>query len=250
MREPYAAPADEIGGGAVLHILVVDDDPQTRHLVVRYLIENRFQASSAQNARDMRETLASVHVDLVLLDIMLPGTSGLELCREIKQQSGLPVIMLTAKGDETDRIVGLEIGADDYVSKPFSPRELLARIKAVLRRHGDCPAQAGAATQRVGFNGWTLDLARRELLSPSGALVELSTGEYDLLMAFVEHPQRILTRERLLDLSRNRVAAGFDRSVDVQVSRLRHKLEGETGQPIIKTVRGVGYMFLPAVHKQ
>ena len=249
MRDPHAAPAEETGRGAALHILVVDDDPQTRHLVVRYLVENGFQASSAQNARDMRETLASVHIDLILLDIMLPGTSGLELCREVKQQSRLPVIMLTAKGDEADRIVGLEIGADDYVTKPFSPRELLARIKAVLRRHGESP-RAEAVTQRIGFNGWTLDLARRELLSPAGAIVELSTGEYDLLIAFVEHPQRILTRERLLDLSRNRVSAGFDRSVDVQVSRLRHKIEGETGQPIIRTVRGVGYMFLPAVHKQ
>ncbi|TXL80424.1 response regulator [Vineibacter terrae] len=234
---------------AAPRVLVVDDDPPTRQLVVRYLTGNGIQSRGARDAREMREALAETEFDLIVLDIMLPGVSGLDLCREIRQRSTIPIIMLTAKGDETDRIVGLEIGADDYLSKPFSPRELLARTKAVLRRRDGTRPQAGIFTSRLGFSGWTLDLTRRELLSPSGAVVDLTSGEHDLLVAFVEHPQRVLSRDRLLDLARNRVAAGFDRSVDVQVSRLRRKIEGEGGQPMIKTVRGVGYMFVSAVHK-
>lgn len=237
--EPLAAP----------RVLVVDDDPPTRQLVVRYLTGNGLQARGARDPREMREALAETGFDLIVLDIMLPGTSGLELCREVRQRSMIPIIMLTAKGDETDRIVGLEIGADDYLPKPFSPRELLARINAVLRRRHGVPPQIGAFTQRLEFSGWTLDLTRRELLSPSGAVVDLTSGEHDLLVAFVEHPQRVLSRDRLLDLARNRVSAGFDRSIDVQVSRLRRKIEGETGQTMIKTVRGVGYMFVPGVNK-
>jgi len=249
MTDNHAAPASQRGDGAAERILVVDDDPQTRHLVVRYLLENGFQASGARDAREMREVLGAADIDLIVLDVMLPGASGLELCREVRQRSTTPVIMLTAKGDETDRIVGLEIGADDYLAKPFSVRELLARIKAVLRRRGTHPPLVGNAGQCLRFNGWTLDLTRRELLSPAGAVVELSTGEYDLLVAFAEHPQRVLSRERLLDLARNRIAAGFDRSIDVQVSRLRSKIESDGGPPMIKTVRGIGYMFTPAVHR-
>lgn len=249
MTDNHAAPASQRGDGAAERILVVDDDPQTRHLVVRYLLENGFQASGARDAREMREVLGTTDVDLIVLDVMLPGASGLELCREVRQRSTTPVIMLTAKGDETDRIVGLEIGADDYLVKPFSARELLARIKAVLRRRDPRSTLVGNAAQCLSFNGWMLDLTRRELLSPAGAIVELSTGEYDLLVAFAEHPQRVLSRERLLDLARNRIAAGFDRSIDVQVSRLRSKIEANDGPPMIKTVRGIGYMFTPVVHR-
>jgi len=230
-------------------ILVVDDDAQTRQLIVRYLMENGLKAIGARDATETWEALASVDFDLIVLDIMLPGVSGLDLCREIRQQSRLPIVMLTAKGDETDRIIGLELGADDYLAKPFNPRELLARIKAVLRRCRDSSPRTGIITQRLGFDGWALDLTRRELISPSGVVVELTSGEYDLLVAFVEHPQRPLSRERLLDLTRNRVSVGFDRSIDVQVSRLRRKMEGSDGQPVIKTVRGGGYMFVPAVRK-
>lgn len=249
MSDDSAASVPQRGHDAAERILVVDDDPQTRHMVVRYLLENGFQASGARDAREMREALGAIDVDLIVLDVMLPGASGLDLCREVRQRSTIPVIMLTAKGDETDRIVGLEIGADDYLAKPFSLRELLARIKAVLRRRGARPSSVGSTVQSLRFNGWTLDFARRELLSPAGAIVELSTGEYDLLVAFVENPQRVMSRERLLDLSRNRLAAGFDRSIDVQVSRLRSKIEADTGPPMIKTIRGIGYMFTPSVHK-
>ena len=230
----------------VPQILVVDDDAQVRHLIIRYLSENGFRASGARDAVEMREALATDHIDLIVLDIVLPGASGLDLCREVRQRSTLPIIMMTAKGEETDLIVGLEVGADDYLTKPVSPRELLARIKAVLRRCSGATPPEPIVSQRLMFNGWTLDLSRRELLSPGGILVELTSGEYDLLVVFLKHPQRVLSRERLLDLARNRLSTGFDRSVDSQVSRLRGKIEGD-GQALIKTVRGVGYMFLPAV---
>lgn len=250
MSDGLSVPADISARQGAPRILVVDDDPQIRQLIVRYLSENGFRVSSARDGREMRETLSGTNVDLVVLDLMLPGTPGLELCRELRQRSSLPIIMLTAKGDETDRIVGLELGADDYLAKPFNPRELLARIKAVLRRRVDNPNPSQTSGGKLEFSGWALDLARRELVSPAGAVVELSTGEYDLLLALIEHPQRVLSRERLLDLARNRSPAGFDRSIDVQVSRLRRKIEGEDGPQMIKTVRGAGYMFIPAVRKQ
>lgn len=249
MSDRLSASADISAQHGAPRILVVDDDPQIRQLIVRYLSENGFRVSGARDGREMRETLGGADVDLLILDLMLPGTSGLELCRELRQRSSLPIIMLTAKGDETDRIVGLEIGADDYLAKPFNPRELLARIKAVLRRRVDNPHPSPTSGEKLEFAGWILDLARRELVSPAGALVELSTGEHDLLLALVEHPQRILSRERLLDLARNRSPAGFDRSIDVQVSRLRRKIEGDGGPPMIKTVRGAGYMFIPTVRR-
>lgn len=234
------------------HVLVVDDDGQIRTLIARFLRQNGYRVSTARDAREMREVMAAGLVDLIILDVMLPGTSGLDLCRELRSRSTIPIIMLTAKGEETDRIVGLELGADDYLPKPFNPRELLARIRAVLRRA--TASSEGPATPRdnrgFAFAGWTLDTLRRELISPDRVVIDLSSGEYDLLLAFVEHPQRILTRDHLLDLARNRAPLGFDRSIDVQVSRLRRKLDSEdTETSLIKTVRGAGYLFTPAVKR-
>lgn len=233
--------------GETAHVLVVEDDGDTRALVMRFLREHGFRVTAVRDGREMWETIDHADIDLVLLDVMLPGASGLDLCRALRQRSTVPIIMLTARGSETDRVLGLELGADDYIAKPFSRPELLARIRAVLRRATALPA-AGNAQQspRVAFDGWTLDLARRELTDGAGTVVDLSTAEYDLLLAFVEHPQRVLSRDQLLELSRQRVGDVFDRSIDVLVSRLRRKLEADQSQPaIIKTVRNVGYMFVP-----
>jgi two-component system OmpR family response regulator len=199
----------------------------------------------------MRRQLESGRFDLVVLDIMLPGEDGLSLCRRLRHESKLPIIMLTALGEETDRIVGLEMGADDYLAKPFSPRELLARIKAVLRRTSDRTdlPQRGAG-QILMFAGWQLDIGKRELRSPDDVLMPLTAGEFDLLVAFAEHPQRVLSREQLLDLSKGRDASPFDRSIDVQLSRLRRKIEADSKNPvIIKTVRNGGYIFAVDVGK-
>ena len=236
---------------ATAHILIVDDDKEIRDLVARFLRKHGYRVTGAQNGRDMRETLAGADVDLVILDLMLPGEDGLTLCRDLRAKSSVPVVMLTAAGDDTDRIVGLEMGADDYLPKPFNPRELLARIKAVLRRtRGTMTPGTAARSQTVHFAGWSLDLVRRELRSPSGVAIDLSAGEYDMLLAFVEHPQRVLTREQLLDLARSRTAIPFDRSIDVQISRLRRKVEKDPSDPeLIKTVRGTGYIFTPLVER-
>jgi two-component system OmpR family response regulator len=232
------------------HVLVVDDDGQLRQLVGKFLRSNGFRVTSVGTAPEMRHTLASTPIDLVILDLMLPGTSGLELCRSLRSTSSVPVIMLTAKSEEADRIVGLEVGADDYVTKPFSPRELLARIKAILRRTGSEPNAAQRMVHRAGytFNGWWLDILKRELTDPEGIVIDLSTGEYNMLLALVEQPQKVLSREQLLDAARNRIGTGFDRSIDVQISRLRRKITtGDDDHAMIKTVRGVGYMFVPTV---
>lgn len=232
------------------HVLVVDDDGEIRTLVAKFLRDNGFRVSTARDGREMRDVLAAAAINLVVLDIMLPGTNGLDLARDLRRTSSLPIVMLTAKGDETDRVVGLEIGADDYIAKPFSPRELLARIKAVLRRVNIAPVVSGTAGKLFRFEGWTLDPARRELTDPAGVVVDLSTGEYDLLLSFIEGPQRVLSRDQLLDRAHNRVASGFDRSIDVQISRLRRKIEPtEDAAPMIKTVRGAGYMFVPKVER-
>lgn len=233
------------------HILVVDDDAQVRQLIGRFLRENGYRVTGARDGREMRETLASAVVDLIILDLMLPGTPGLDLCRELRTTSSVPIIMLTAKGEDTDRIVGLEVGADDYLPKPFNPRELLARIRAVLRRAAAGQAGDAAHSGRlITFAGWTLDTLRREVTSPVGVVVDLSGGEYDVLIAFVEHPNRILSRDQLLELARNRTSNPFDRSIDVQISRIRRKLEGtKNAPPLIKTVRGAGYIFLPTVKR-
>ena len=234
------------------HILIVDDDAQIRQLAGKFLREHGYRVTTARDGREMRQALASAFIDLVILDIMLPGSNGLDLCKEIRSRSSLPVIMLTARGSETDRIVGLEIGADDYLAKPFNPRELLARINAVLRRaraHLDAP-QAGSG-HCLRFEQWTLDTRRRELMDPKGVVVDLSTGEYDLLLTFLEAPQRVLTRDQLMDAAKHRMATGFDRAIDIQVSRLRRKIDASgDGQAMIKTIRGAGYMFVPAVARE
>lgn len=233
------------------HVLVVDDDSQVRQLVARFLRDHGYRTSGARDGREMREALASTKVDLIVLDLMLPGTSGLDLCRELRASSSVPIIMLTARGEDTDRIVGLELGADDYIPKPFNPRELLARVRAVLRRAAARPdATQAIGGRRISFAGYVLDTQRREVTSPDGVVIDLSGGEYDLLLAFIERPNRVLSRDQLLELSRNRTADSFDRSIDVQVSRLRRKLEAGGRTPaLIKTVRGVGYIFVPTVKR-
>jgi two-component system OmpR family response regulator len=232
------------------HILIVDDHREIRDLVSRALTKERFRVSSAADGRAMRKVLENSRIDLILLDLMLPGEDGLSLCRALRTESNIPIIMLTAKGDEVDRVIGLEIGADDYLPKPFGSRELIARIKAVLRRSRVNAAAPSPERRpkRYHFDRWELDTAARELLRDDGVTVPLSTGEYDLLIVFVERPQRVLSRDQLLDLARGRAANAFDRSIDTQVSRLRKKLELDPSDPkVMKTVWGGGYMFTPAV---
>ncbi|MEX0696255.1 MAG: response regulator [Dongiaceae bacterium] len=233
------------------HILVVDDDREIRDLLSRFLGKHGFRVTVARDGREMKQALADRRIDLVVLDLMLPGEGGLSLCRELRARSTVPIIMLTAMREEADRVVGLEMGADDYLAKPFGPRELLARIRAVLRRGPDrVDPPAARPGPIVRFAGWSLDFARRRLESPDGLLVDLTSGEYELLVAFAEHPQRVLNRDQLLDLARGRAAGPFDRSIDVQVLRLRRKIETDPTNPeIVKTVRGGGYIFTPAVER-
>lgn len=237
-------------------LLLVEDDREIRSLLADFLTREGFAVLVAEDGGAMDRLLAGTRPDLVVLDLMLPGEDGLSICRRLRARGGLPILMLTAKGDEVDRIVGLEMGADDYVPKPFNPRELLARIKAVLRRAqpampGAAPSPAPAAEgggQRFRFHDWILDVATRDLLSPDGVVTTLSAGEFDLLLAFVEHPRRVLSRDQLLDFARGRQAIPFDRSIDIQVSRLRRKLGDDAKDPqLIKTVRGGGYLFTPEV---
>lgn len=233
-------------------ILVVDDDAQIRQLVANLLRENGFRVTPARDAREFREALAGGSIDLVILDLMLPGTNGFELCKELRRTSSLPVIMLSARGAETDRVVGLEIGADDYIAKPFGARELVARVNAVLRRSGAAAnsLETGKGSLMV-FEGWTLDTRRRELQNPAGVVIDLSTGEYDMLLSFLEAPQRVLTRDQLMDVAKHKMANGYDRAIDIQVSRLRRKIDtNDDDQAMIKTVRGSGYMFVPAVERR
>lgn len=235
------------------HILIVDDDAEIRDLLARFLRKHGFRAETAEDGRAMDRTLAAGRFDLVVLDLMMPGEDGLAICRRLRSTTELPIIMLTALGEDTDRIVGLEMGADDYLPKPFNPRELLARIKAVMRRSErvfstDEASQSGTV---LVFDSWRLDPARRELRDADGVLVPLTAGEFELLLAFVERPNRVLSRDQLLDLTRGRGASAFDRSVDVQLSRLRRKIEPDPKDPsIIKTVRGGGYVFTPEVVRE
>ena len=231
------------------HILIVDDDREIRDLLSRFLRKHGYRISAAANGNEMKQILETAGIDLIVLDRVMPGNDGLSLCRELRATSRMPIILLTLLGGDTDRIIGLEIGADDYLVKPFNPHELLARIKAVLRRASDLPLQSSLQKSPVlSFSGWKLDRSRRHLESPAGALVSLTDGEFDLLLAFAERPQVILSREQLLDLSRGRSAVVFDRSVDMQITRLRRKIEADPEQPeIIKTVRNKGYVFTPEV---
>ncbi|MDP6388978.1 MAG: response regulator [Alphaproteobacteria bacterium] len=233
------------------HILVVDDHRDIRDLLARYLAKHEFRVSTAEDAAAARRVIKDAAIDLVVLDIMMPGEDGLALCRHLRATGDLPVILLTAMGEETDRVVGLEIGADDYITKPFNPRELLARIKAVLRRAHSMPPRFEAVGEgRVRFGRWVLDLDRRELIDEDGVAIPLSTGEFRLLAIFLERPATVLSREQLLDLTRGRDAAPFDRSVDNQVSRLRRKIERDPKSPeLIKTVWGAGYTFVGEVER-
>jgi len=234
------------------HILIVDDHREMRDLVSRALAKEGFRISTAPDGKAMRKVLSDANIDLILLDLMLPGEDGLSLCRSLRAESNVPIIMLTAKGDEVDRVIGLEMGADDYLPKPFGSRELIARIRAVLRRNqAREPAVIQDKPKRYRFERWTFDVDKRELLADDGVAVPLSTGEFDLLLALVEHPQRMLSRDQLLDLARHRSANAFDRSMDTQVSRLRKKVERDPAAPaIIKTVWGGGYIFTPDVSRE
>jgi two-component system, OmpR family, response regulator len=231
------------------HILVVDDDKELRALLSEFLARSGYRMSVAQNGAAMMQVLGAARIDLVILDIMMPGEDGLSLCRRLRVAGTMPIIMLTAMGDETDRVVGLEMGADDYLAKPFSTRELLARIRAVLRRSAmPAPASASGTGRVFEFAGWRLDVTRRQLRSPVGALVDLRAAEFDLLVALVERSTQVLTRDQLLELVRGRAPTAFDRSIDVHVSRLRHRVEVDPKDPkLIKTVRTGGYVFAAPV---
>ena len=233
------------------HILLIDDDREIRDLLARFLERHGLRVTAARDGREARRAWPSGHFQLVILDLMLPGEGGLDLGRWLRSVSDVPIVMLTAMGEETDRIIGLELGADDYLPKPFNPRELLARIRAVLRRTrdrgGSRTAEAPAAYR---FAGWRLEPARRRLLDPDGVEVPLTGGEHDLLSALVERANQVLTRDMLLDLLRGRQAGPFDRAIDVAVSRLRRKLERDGRDPqLIKTVRGGGYVLAATVER-
>lgn len=234
------------------HVLIVEDDRDTRDLVTRFLKQNGYRVTAAGDGRAMRKALMDGRFDLVVLDLMLPGEDGLSLCRDLRNRSALPVIMVTAKGEETDRIVGLEVGADDYLPKPFNPRELLARIRAVMRRAVP-PLGAAAATEESAgkvyrFDRWTMDVDRREVADREGRSAGLTAGEFDLLLALVERPGRVLSREQLLDLVGGRDAHAFDRAIDAQICRLRRKIESDPAVPkLIKTIRAGGYVLTAPV---
>ena len=221
-------------------VLIVDDDGDIREGLAQVFQRAGFAALTAENVAAMEKTLAEHGADLIILDLMMPGEDGLSACRRLAGKGAPPIIMLSALGDDADRIVGLEIGADDYVPKPCNPRELVARARAVLRRG---PGGGGASPEALRFAGYRLDIPRRELVDPDGVVIPLSTGEFRLLRAFVEHPQRVLSREQLLDFAFANDTDVFDRAVDVQVSRLRRKLERRGQSEIIRTVRGEGYLF-------
>jgi len=232
------------------HLLLVEDDAEIGVMVSRFMTDHGFKVTRTPDGRMVDRLMAAQKVDFVVLDVMLPGEDGLSLCRRLRAQSSVPILMLTALGSETDRIVGLEMGADDYLPKPFSPRELLARVRAVMRRGSLMEGTAGGATRPASleFEGWRIDLATRQLTSPDGLRVALTSGEFNLLSVLCQHAGQVLSRDQLLDLLHGRAAAMFDRSIDIQVSRLRRKIEPDPKDPtLIKTVRYGGYMFTPKV---
>lgn len=230
-------------------IAVVEDDPEIQSLVASLLTREGFEVGPCEGATDLDRLLTRRRVDLVVLDLMLAGEDGLSICRRLRMADlPVPVLMVTAKGDDIDRIVGLEMGADDYLPKPFNPRELVARARAILRRTRIAHRPAAMAGRVYRFAGWTLNAGSRLLCDPGSRSVELTGGEFDLLVALLSHPQRVLTRDQLLDWTRGRDAAPYDRSVDVQLSRLRRKLgDDPKGPAMIRTVRGGGYLFAPHV---
>lgn len=229
------------------NILIVDDDAGIRDLLGQFLQRHGFETLLARDGKQMWELYEQSTVDLIVLDVMLPGKDGVTLCKELRQKSHIPIVMLTAISEDVDRIIGLEMGADDYLSKPFNPRELLARVKAILRRSSGSAAvahKAKSSSRVFRFKGWSLNRVERRLYSPDQVEISLSTGEYNLLLAFLERPHQVLSRDHLLDLTRNRPAGPYDRSIDIQISRLRHKIEEDHKSPqIIKTVRGGGYVL-------
>jgi two-component system, OmpR family, response regulator len=231
------------------HILVVDDDREINSLIARYLRDNECRVTSTPDGRDLENLTQSNRLDLIVLDLMLPGEDGLSLCRRLRERSQIPIIMLTAKGQEIDRVVGLEMGADDYLTKPFSPRELLARIRAVLRRIKAAALTPVATAGRVlSFEGWTIDRGLRELRCPKGVRIALTGAEFDLLQALCERPGRVLSRDQLVEVTQGRPAGAFERSIDILISRLRRKIESDPHHPeIIKTIRSGGYLFTASV---
>jgi DNA-binding response OmpR family regulator len=233
------------------HVLAVDDDPAIRELIAEYLGENELRVTTAATGAEMLRALDEHTVDVVVLDLRLSGEDGMELARKLRDESSIPIIIVTGKNDEADRVMGLELGADDYITKPFSPRELLARVRAVLRRYRtvqELLPSRDETRRAYRFGGWELNLRTRRLVSPGGEQVDLTNGEFSLLQAFCGAPQRVLSRDRLLELSRLNHAEVYDRSIDVQILRLRRKLEADPARPeYIKTERGAGYMFDTAV---
>jgi DNA-binding response OmpR family regulator len=229
------------------HVLAIDDDPAMRELIAEYLGENELRVTIAATGADMISALAENSIDVVVLDLRLADEDGMQLARKLRQESTIPIIMLTGKKDEADRVMGLELGADDYITKPFSPRELLARVRAVLRRYQTVsqvlPLRDGKR-RAYRFAGWELNLRTRRLATPDGQRIELTNGEFSLLQAFCAAPQRVLTRDQLLELSRLNSAEVYDRSIDVQILRLRRKIEPDPSVPrYILTERGAGYLF-------
>jgi two-component system OmpR family response regulator len=243
MRKPVPAVNE------TTRILIVDDDPALRGLVRDFLAGHGYRVFEADGGPTMREVLAREPVDVVVLDVMMPGEDGLSLARSLANRRDLAIIMVSALGSETDRIIGLEVGADDYLAKPVSPRELLARIRAVLRRQqvADVLDEDASTFQ---FDGWTLDVLRRVLRDPDNVIISLSEGEFSLLRVFVERPQRVLSRDQLLEYARGSDSDAFDRAIDTQVSRLRRKLGTRTEAELIRTVRSEGYMFMPKVSRR
>lgn len=233
------------------HILVVDDHRDIRDSLSKYLAQHEYRTSVAADAVEARQVIDQRAIDLVVLDIMMPGEDGLSLCRHIRQTTELPVILLTAIAEDTERVIGLEMGADDYLTKPFNPRELLARIKSVLRRtHSLPPRSTPTESDKIKFDKWIFDVAQREVIGEDNVAIPLSTAEYHLLNAFLDHPKMVLSRDQLLDITSGRSAKVFDRAIDNQVSRLRKKLEDDPKSPtLIKTVWGGGYMLTVEVER-
>jgi two-component system, OmpR family, response regulator len=234
----------------VSRLLIVDDDVEILALLKKFFVQHGYDVDLAAEGQAMWAAIAEQRPDTLILDLMLPGEGGLSLCQKVRAQTGIPIIMLTGMAELSDRIIGLELGADDYLTKPFDPRELLARVRALQRRAGEPSMPVDAARPLIGFAGWQLDITCRELRSPEQVMIPLSGAEFDLLVVFLEHPQRILGREQLIDLTRGHGHDAYDRSIDVQVSRLRRKIEPDSKRPeLIRTVRNGGYLFTAKVSR-